>query len=350
MSVAILSSHVGLGTFIPAMITYSDLKALGIETQIYILESFYTEEKKRQFEITKTVFRQNTRAAQLASSMPISRIRCISADALQSLFYSWKKNQVKEIICFSGLWFEIMEMLKREIGNVFISFVQMDAVRATYWKGLHSPTFDHVFHVFDNETQLLNFYFDVKCFTAKPLALRSKNLVLHGGGWGLGDYLSQVSELPETIGKKVVIPELQLVPERHPSIEFFVNILKEGASWPRLVHANDLNSKDEDSRDLKYHNILDLINDSYGVITKPGGMSIMDSLIAETPLIYLDPVGLNETGNGTFVEKTKIGLHYRSWKKMNFDFDVLSQLNQEIKQLKKRFVDFTTLYLNLKKN
>ena len=107
--------------------------------------------------------------------------------------------------------------------------------------------------------------------------------------------------------------------------------------------------KDNGEIDYRYypefHASLKLMGEGIGVIAKPGGMTLADSIITETPVIYLEPMGPNEEGNRVIIEERGSGTSFESWKESGFSYELLEQFHYNLKNLKKGLADITSTYI-----
>ena len=59
---------------------------------------------------------------------------------------------------------------------------------------------------------------------------------------------------------------------------------------------------------MPYHGALDVIARSRALVSKPGGATVVDSYLAQTPVLFLDPISLYEQGNAEFIVQSGIGM------------------------------------------
>lgn len=100
----------------------------------------------------------------------------------------------------------------------------------------------------------------------------------------------------------------------------------------------------EYKKQLEKHGLFDVICKSKEIISKTGGMTLMDSVVSETPIIYLEPLGIREQKNADFLEGLKIGMSYDEWASKNYSVEVLHELHLNIVKHKQDSLFFTSEY------
>ena len=153
--------------------------------------------------------------------------------------------------------------------------------------------------------------------------------------------METTQQLPQNIRKNILIKDLlNDVPQKEKTT-FYINDpnwnpINNGFGVNHFPRLGEIISNDTIvySNNDEYHSVLDLIVDSKAIISKPGGMTIVDSIITGTPLMYLEPMGENEQGNQILIERLKIGTSFNAWKEENFSNNMLLEFHENIEKIK----------------
>ncbi|HEY0058556.1 MAG TPA: hypothetical protein VGB56_05435, partial [Flavisolibacter sp.] len=138
--------------------------------------------------------------------------------------------------------------------------------------------------------------------------------------------------------------------EQEELTAFFIN----DPAWDPLLNATDegfppLGAVGSEGIEYSYctehHPALSLINESKAVVSKPGGMTLIDAIITETPFIYLEAMGTNEEGNTVLIDHYGLGMPYEQWKESGFSPQILEECHRNIRKLKAVLPDFVDSYI-----
>lgn len=352
-SIKILTSAIGYGTYFPALLVKKKLESLGFEAELFIFERLYSPEKKKLFYESAEAFATNFKLAQLANKVPVDYQASTNIAEIQTLYDRWSEDASIHFLCFSGLWFKILKNFASATTTIKISCCRMDAGNAHTWINHANLEIDEVYYMFDVASRSVNYRFEIPSFFCLPYNERKNDVVIHGGGWGLGDFIKSTSGLVlKGYHRNIIIRNNDDYNSKEIDATFFMNdphwdILfndNHGESFPsfgKIIEGEIIDYVDND----KYHPILDLVNTSKAIISKPGGMTLADSLISCTPLFYLEPLGENEIGNSIVIDMLKIGMSFKKWEKKGFDPRYLTLFHKNLKNLKRKIPDFVLTYL-----
>lgn len=353
VSIKILTSLIGYGVYFPAKITYERLKAAGFDAELLIFEKLYTPDKKKLFQESKVSFGKNYRLAQLATKIPVDYMSSTDTLSIDQLYQDWDKNDTHDFLCFSGLWFNVLKNYKPKCSAKNVKCCRMDAGDAYTWSNRSHLEIDHSYYFFQLTSKAINFTFNIPDLKHSMYSARPNNVVVHGGGWGLGNFIGKTKAIENKgFRRNIIISDLDDYQEDQENSSFHIN----DPSWDPLNNELQLNTfpklgkitnnKKIAYRDCPpYHAVLDLINHSKAVISKPGGMTLVDSLITATPLIYLEPMGSNEQGNKSLIEYHKIGISFDAWEQADFSPQLLTTLHLNLIKLKAHLPDFASTFI-----
>jgi hypothetical protein len=169
-----------------------------------------------------------------------------------------------------------------------------------------------------------------------PFAAREKRLIVHGGGWGLGSYAETLPALARAgYALDIVVHdprERRVFGPRDRCWTFDPN----WEPWHRdeagrhifpAVGAVGADGSVSYSRNEEFHGFHRVIREAVGIVSKPGGCTLIDSLAAATPVVLLEAYGYAEQANGLVWERHGFGVHFQDWAAGGFDPAVLGRAN-----------------------
>lgn len=340
-TVVILSSLVGYGAFIPALLLYQQLKAEGRSVQLHAIENYYSEEKKIIFEQTRTAFRKNPKLVKIASGLSAQLENNLSADTGEDLQHRWREEGCCRFVCFSGLWSALLARIAESDTRVKIIFCKVDSGFSSAWKNIDSPLLQH-HHTsfFEAQEGKVRYKISPRGLEPHPFHQREEAVLLHGGGWYLDGFNKQV----ESIAQHYTCRPVQRASDApHPSLKN-VEPVKENYTWDPLHDSRHFFTFPSYSLSAQpnreYAGLWDLMNRCRAVVSKPGGMTLMDSLVTATPLVMLEPAGRNEEDNGKLWQELGLGIYYSDWEKTGFSANTLEEIHGNLLRKKSETPDF----------
>lgn len=144
----------------------------------------------------------------------------------------------------------------------------------------------------------------------RPYDAREFAFVTHGGGWAMGDFRGVLDQLPGPAA--ILLPRERAMAEKDallPRASLFFDIdlgTESSAEFSRLAQVTE--SGYRILPPMPHHGALDVISRSRALVSKPGGATLVDSYLAQTPILFLDPISMYEQGNAEFIEQTGIGM------------------------------------------
>jgi|GEM_PF-3250192 len=358
--IAVLTSVIGYGVYFPALITSGQLREQGVDTRVFILEHLLSEAKREVFKKSRDSFRKNYNLAKLAAKFPVQYSDNLADGAVEALFAGWRAEGITHFLCFSGLWLDILARYRRLQPGLVVSCCRIDAGISPAWavQEAHPDLVNHAYCFFSPAEGRINYLLNVPFApgTLVPFDERPAAVLVHGGGWGLGGYAQRTRELAGTpFGRNLMIHAAAEYDGPQEGVRCFLN----DPGWDPLEEApgsdhgfppfGEVTLAGEAPRYHRFHahpGILSMIGRSRAILSKPGGMSLVDALVTETPLVYFEPMGVNEEGNIRICEALGVGLAYETWQESNFSPDLLREVHHNIKAAKRHIPEFIQSYLN----
>jgi hypothetical protein len=97
-------------------------------------------------------------------------------------------------------------------------------------------------------------------------------------------------------------------------------------------------------RNPDYHPLYDVIRRCKGIVSKPGGCTLIDSLSSATPVVLLEPYGYAEKSNRQIWEYLGFGIPYEKWRKTGYSLSVLEQLHLNLLTRARNGIDYPQAY------
>ncbi|WP_420572448.1 hypothetical protein [Kordia sp.] len=352
-TINILSSIIGYGIYFPALMVYEQLKALNYNVNIYIIERYFDEKATSEFERTKAAFQKDVRLVQIASRIPVKYTKKLSEAKTKSLFQEWSDNHTTHFLCFSGLWLDTLQEYKQEQPNCVIDICRVDSAVSATWEALlrNDNLIANDLSFFDAKANKINYVLNVPEIKPLPYAERSQNVTIHGGGWDLGDFTTKTAAFAEAYQVNLIVNGLQELSDKNCTLyanQPNWNPLYENGFPPfgRIDSATEIDLKNYE----RHPGILTVLTKSKAIVSKPGGMTLMDSLISETPLLFLTSVGKNENSNQKLWQTLQLGISLEVWQKNEDKTALLQEMQSRILAIKSKTPCFLTTYTNLVAN
>jgi hypothetical protein len=354
-AVTILASAVGLGLYIPAMLIAHHLRRREINVDVEVIEGYYTPSYQRAHVAHREAHHANFALAQLAHRMARSVEHCLDRDRIDTLLERWRQNERRHFVVWAGFWLPIIERYRQMLrgGGLYVDHCRIDAVISASFR-LHGEldACGNEIWLWDGARQRIVHEIPVTDAPPVPFEARTNRLVVHGGGWGIGNYRATIPELAdagysldvvvhalaESAGQKNGDRAFILDPDWSP---WFGNG-EEEPGFPPMCEVTDrvvvarLSNADR-------HPMHDVIRASKAVVSKPGGCTLIDSLAAATPVVLLEPYGYAEQSNAKLWEHLGFGIRYGAWRETGYDAAVLERLHANI-IARARGVDYPRAY------
>jgi hypothetical protein len=281
----------------------------------------------------------------------------LDPNLVSHLLATWRQQKCRRFMIFSGFWLPIANQYLQETEgqDIAIDLCHMDASVSTSWKMYDTthPAFRHVWF-FNWENKCLGYNFSVSDDEPVPYRQRSNRFLIHGGGWGVGTYKSKIPELVQQgINLDIIAYEPQDL-ENKPDYSRYFMIDPTWKPWEKDAqgyHQFPPFGEVKDRGNLTfqssqpYPEVYSLIRQSRGIISKPGGGTLVDSLSAATPLVWLAPYGNYENNNGLLWEYLGFGISYEKWAHSGYSLDILEKLHTNLKRARSCLPKYITHYI-----
>ena len=356
--ITILGSGVALGVYIPALILNFQLRRLGLDTEVVLLEDLYDSDGLRSLETLRRSFHENFKLAKIAQRMTSSLRPHLDPGKVKALLCCWRREDRRDFVVWSGFWVPLLEEYRsqRAQGVVHADLCRIDATISPSFDGHQQPTPDDQEIWFWNwNKRCLEHELPVTSAPAIPYQDRAARLVVHGGGWGLGDYQDIAVKLEERGLKldKVVYRRSETKAGNQASRTFMVAPdwrawLRDPGRQPEPPPFGEVTNGIADGSQFKNreecHELYTLIRHSRAIISKPGGGTLMDSLSSATPVVFLAPYGAAEQNNANLWIHLGFGVSYDEWKASGFDIGLLERLHDNLLNRKGETVNYPNSY------
>lgn len=321
-SIQLLASGVALGHYIPAVLVQGALLDRKLRAQLHVYEAGLSARKRAMLTKTRDRYQDDFRAAQIGQRLH----GLLNADPLGPTATTWygsRNPSVATFVVFSGQWAAVLA--QSGIAPKRIVFVQIDIGQSPSWKQ-HEEAVDPLLQNGATAYQLSALDGSQRLVTVDHVSdivqwpARERVIVVHGGGWALGP-LDAAATAMAGRGWRIQ----KMLGSRAPSentaedIECYT-IPGDWAPWkcpvgrpfPPLFAVGEYGGRQMVS-DGQRHQLLKMMGKSCAVVCKPGGMSLAESALTATPLLFLDPYGPHESENAAHWIAQGFGLPYMEW-------------------------------------
>ncbi len=264
--------------------------------------------------------------------------------------------QISRFLVFSGFWSAIIDdYIKSRANRDFqVDLCHLDSSVSTSWKncGLNETNHRQIWFFNLHENRV---YYHVRISDKPAIKFknRQKRFVIHGGGWGMGTYREKIRDLTDLqIKLDIINYETDDINDRIGDHRYYM-IDPDWKTWerfnakyifPPFTQIPD-NNQVEFDYNAKYPAVYALIRNSYGIISKPGGATLLDSLSSATPIIFLEPFGDYEKDNATLWKKLGFGIDYNQWISMKCSTEVLLRMHENIQKILSKTQNILDLYI-----
>jgi len=334
--IVILCASAGLGTYVPAVQLYRYLLTQECPVSIEVLECLFSPDKLTQIKAARGRFQNDFRFALTARKAVglHSPAGCLDIDKRSVLLNRWKETGKTRFIVFSGFWLPLLREYQESIcDELTVDCVQMEVVFSPSWSAhLTEYPFPMRFIWFYSSSQggVLQTLLPVSVTPTR----RRRGLVLHGGGWQLGNYNQSVPALVGA-GYSLLVGRSQDQPCLPPPNVQYFRIHPSWETW--TAHSGDyppVEVRGEGDfpvpHDAGSHWLLQQIMTSSGIVSKPGGATLLDSLTAATPVVFTTPYGETEAQNSRLWCSLGLGMTLADWESSDYSEELLAQSQERL--------------------
>jgi hypothetical protein len=295
----ILTAGTGLGVFLPGLFMQRALRQRGIESSVEVLESIYSDAALAERERAVAAFQADFRLAQFAHRRSRHDPGRFDADKLSA----WAIGRGRRFATWSGFWLPLLSDLQARIDHC-----RIDAEVSASFDGCEPGPGDREIWLWHQDRLHWRLPVDERA----PLAWheREHRVLVHGGGWALGDFLGALDALPDAWEADVLLGQRSATLPRARGW----HIAPEWRPWigtPRFPPMAPCGSDDYSPADE--HRAFELLRRARAVVSKPGGSTLIESLAAATPLLLLPAFGRAEAANAAVWKRLGFGLPLEDW-------------------------------------
>ena len=339
----VLTSAVGLGSYVMALLHQALLRDAGCRVDVEVIEGWFTEEHVERHLMHQQAFHRDFRLALAGRRMAGSVEGRLDDQRINRLLGAWRRDGRARFLVWSGYWLPVLERYTASAPDACIEldFCFGDAIEGDSFRVHHEPAgvVRRDVWLFNWRRRALGRRLPVPAGPPLPFAQRSRRLVAHGGGWGLGTYAEVLTELslagyaldllgpdsPDWEGRGPLDRHYVSDPEWHP----WRRNADGDVTFPPLGEVRP-------GGEVRYRSDLSFpaahvnVREAMAVVSKPGGGTLLDSLAAATPIVLLAPWGEPEAKNGALWEELGFGIDFQRWRKTGFDHGVLEDLHHRL--------------------
>jgi hypothetical protein len=356
--VTILCSGVALGVYVPGLLLEGLLRRRGLRTEVSVLENFLQHDHKSRLCINKQAF-HNSFSVALAGQKLARDLRPVLDDSLlQALYDYWDRTHQIFFIVFSGFWIPIIEEYQARTRNRYLRFdlCFMDAAISASWR-LFQQQLERFpkRSLFDGQARSLPCTLPFFTEPDIPYDTRSERYIIHGGGWGMGTYKEMISKLEQNdLALDIIAYDYTETTDLNQGQRVFMvdptwnpwNTDKNGRHTLPPFGEIRIDELPIFATGTEHHGFFDVARQARAIISKPGGATLLDSLISATPLISLDPFGSYEQVNADLWHHLGLGLPYKAWEASGFDMELLKACHRRLVQVRSQTQNYVDLYLH----
>lgn len=341
-AVTILTSGVGLGIYVPALLNQRDLRAAGYEADLEVLEGFYSASQLARHLAHRDAFRENFKLALIANRMPMGVQDGLDEGSLEALLERWASARRRRFIVWSGFWLPLLQRYQARLPElpIAVDLCRIDAVVSASFRNQPRPENARDIWLWNWAEKRLAWHIPVLSEEREPepYEARAERLVIHGGGWAIGTFTQVLPELARSrYAIDLLAPGAFDWPERRPDDRHFAPD-PSWHTWQRDARGEFAFPPLGERRGAALRWLPNehfppahaLVRQARAIVSKPGGGTLIDSLAAATPVVLLEPYGEAEARSGALWEELGFGIRYERWRDAGFDPAVLARLQRNL--------------------
>ena len=347
----ILCSGVALGVYIPALLLESHLRRLGMRTDVALLEDLYHPDARASLERLRETFHDRFDLARMAQRMTRTIQPQLAPERAEALLRAWDRDGRRAFVVWSGFWMPLLETYRalRAPQPVHIDICRIDAAVSPSFAGY--PTLspdDREIWFWNGQAGRLEYELPVTSEAPIPYANREDRYVVHGGGWGLGEY-RDAAEALRARGARLdrVIYRLDEAGPGETCRDFMVQPgwrpwLRPAGTRLEFPPFGEVRADGQGpfrSRET-CHELYRNIRRCRAILSKPGGGTLMDSLASATPVVFLEPYGQAEQSNADLWIHLGFGVSYGEWARSGHDPEILARLADRLAGRPRTTIDY----------
>lgn len=334
----LLGSRVALGVYVPAVLLLRRLREEGHQVDFLYLEELYVG-KDDSIEKNKLQFHKNFKLARAGHVLPNRNVSSVDAEKKKTFFNKCIEKDYDSIVVFSGFWLSILKKFVEQCPFYTnrIKAIHMDATYSNSWK-YSERSFVKEEWLFNIETkEIRNLINHASLIESED---RNDRIVVHGGGWGMGEYASKIQALND-LGYKldIILYYEDELDEENTLNDYYLldpkwKPNKEKIDFPRLMIYSQGKWVEYAPDDGALGSpILSLIRKAKAVLSKPGGGTLLDSMISGTPIIFSEELASYEKTNKELWQELGFGIDYYDWMKEGDKDLILERMTDDMQKI-----------------
>jgi hypothetical protein len=339
MDVILLSSGMGLGHYVPAVLLRDELMRRGLRAEVRVFEGLLDEGARAQIARTATAYQSNFRKALVGQ-------RLHGKFGVQPVPYVRLPSSADRIVVFAGCWCPYLN----DVPASKIDLLHVDLSPSPSWSAAREAVDSlkqsgaRELWLSRKDSQGRRLVIGAGSDAPIPWTKRAKRVLVHGGGWAIGDLESTIQKL-RNVSVDVLLGSRPNLPiERHDLRQFGTPV--DWQPWlasaelpfpPLVVRSID---RDIPIRAGERHHALELQRTCMAVVSKPGGMSLAESLITATPVVFLTPFGDHERSNALNWINDGFAVWFDDWQLSDFAEQPLKALHLNLVAARKHMLPY----------
>lgn len=341
MKVGVLCSGVALGVYVPGLYVQKGLAEQNVSSEVYVIETILLNEKMESIPVNKKAYHANFRLAVMGQKMARDMMPSIDPKKYAALMQEWSRQDVRYFVVLSGFWLPLLHIYQETYPQLKIAFecLHLDSVPSPSWEKSGYTSAMKSSWMFRRDTEEIVNVVEMSRKQPIPFSKRDKRLLIHGGGWGMGTYQTKIPQLreagyalniiayyPEDVDANFASDRYYMMdPNWHP----WMRNEQGEHEFPPFAQVKP-GEAIHFINNPRYHDLLDISMNSIAIVSKPGGGTLLESLISATPIILLEAFGEHETKNAELLQRLGFGLSYESWKESNYDGQLLEKMHHNL--------------------
>ncbi|HEX6472226.1 MAG TPA: hypothetical protein VF069_24255 [Streptosporangiaceae bacterium] len=341
--IAILTSGFGLGVHVPGLLLDRRLAELGVRSRVDVLERYWPPERRSGVAASKRAYQRDFRMARLGQRLFRSLDDAFDDAALDALTASWREEGVERFVVFSGFWLPVVDRYLAGTGaaDIRVDTCHVDAIPSpSFARQAESMARHRTVWLVESGSGTIPWQIRPSTEPIVPWADREERFLAHGGGWGMGTYLEyaakmaakdmpldvvvrspdDITALRETAGLDARSRFFMMDPEWSPW---------QDTGFPPFGEVVD-GAPPAYRRWEPHHEALLLTRKAVGVVSKPGGGTLVDAFGSATPLVFVDSFGEHEQHNARVWEDLGFGISFTAWEDSGFSIGLLEDMHRRI--------------------
>lgn len=279
IKVTILASGIALGDYVPALLLRDNLIRRGAEAEVVLLESLCISSKPERI-----------RLALKGQRLPSKVLNAVDVLKKKQLFTKWMQEKRYRFVLFSGHWLPLVDEYLRNSRYPLdkVDCIHMDAVVSSSWAAyMESSVPFHAIWPFSFRDNRVNTTIPISEETV-PIYEDRPLQVLVRGGWEMDAYPHILPDLADAGIHSCCIVYSRTVNIRESPFMHYFWSNENGAPFGHQIC--DYPPLIDESGVLAFlphtYNVFNLLVSCRAVISKPSGMTLLDSLESGTPVLF----------------------------------------------------------------